>query len=66
MDAGRVLPWTPTDRPRHVIGLRYHSQHLGGSINFPDDILARLSPNTRELLQVRPTLFAWFPSTELI
>lgn len=46
-----MLPWTPKDRPRHVVGLRYHSQHHGGSIEVPNDLLHRLSPNTRELLQ---------------
>lgn len=46
-----VLPWYPKDRARWVIGLRYQSQHLGGSIEFDDDTLERLSPNTRELLQ---------------
>eukprot|EP01048_Picozoa_sp_COSAG05_P009112 COSAG05_NODE_728_length_7700_cov_14.555979_1_plen_348_part_00 len=46
-----VLPWLPTDRPRHVLGFRYHSQHLGGSIEFEDRVLERLSAPTRELLQ---------------
>ena len=46
-----VMPWIPTDRPRYVLGLRYQSQHLGGSQTWPDGILERLSPNTRELLQ---------------
>ena len=46
-----VMPWIPTDRPRYVLGLRYQSQHLGGSQTWPDGILEKLSPNTRELLQ---------------
>ena len=51
MPSAGVMPWIPTDRPRYVLGLRYQSQHLGGSQTWADGILERLSPNTRELLQ---------------
>lgn len=46
-----VMPWVPTDRPRHVLGLRFEAQHLGGDQMWPQPILERLSANTRELLQ---------------
>ena len=37
-----VMPWMPTDRPRHVLGLRYQSQHLGAEQKWPEATLLRL------------------------
>ena len=46
-----VLPWMPTDRTRTTLILRMHTQHSsGGPIGLPDDIAARLSPETLELV----------------
>ena len=46
-----VLPWMPKDRTRTALILRMHTQHSsGGPIGLPDDIAARLSPETRELV----------------
>ncbi len=44
-----VLPWTPKDRNRMILVLRYHLQWQG-SESFPDEIKDRLSPETLELI----------------
>ena len=46
-----TLPWLPPDRPRCALVMRYHSQHLGADIGWPQSTLDKVSPNTRELLQ---------------
>ncbi|MBT5832995.1 MAG: hypothetical protein HOH77_22620 [Candidatus Latescibacteria bacterium] len=43
-----VLPWTPKDRNRMILVLRYHPQYKGG--DFPGAIKERLSPETQELI----------------
>ncbi len=43
-----ALPWTPKDRMRMILVLRYHPQYTGGS-ELPQAIQKRLSPETREL-----------------
>ena len=43
-----VLPWTPKDRNRMILVLRYQPQYKGG--DFPDAIKKRLSPETCELI----------------
>ena len=45
-----ILPWTPKDRMRRILILRYAPQHKGGG-DFPAEIKARLSPETRELIE---------------
>ena len=45
-----ILPWTPKDRMRRILILRYTPQHKG-SENFSAEIKARLSPETLELIQ---------------
>jgi len=42
------LPWTPKDRNRMILVLRYQPQYKGG--DFPDAIKERLSPETQELI----------------
>mgnify|MGYP001166394611 CR=1 FL=1 len=44
-----VLAWTPKDRNRMILVLRYHPQYQG-SESFPDVIKERLSPETLELV----------------
>ena len=50
-----VLIWRPKDRDRHFLILRYKTQFFQderGSRNpFPEDVLTRLSPETRELIE---------------
>ena len=43
-----ALPWTPKDRMRMILVLRYHPQYTGGS-ELPQAIQQRLSPETLEL-----------------
>lgn len=43
-----ALPWTPKDRMRIILVLRYHPQYTGGS-ELPETIKKRLSPETLEL-----------------
>tara|TARA_Y100000588_G_scaffold385226_1_gene478086 strand:+ start:1956 stop:2756 length:801 start_codon:yes stop_codon:yes gene_type:complete len=44
-----VLAWTPKDRNRLILVLRYHPQYQGNE-SFPDEIKERLSPETIELI----------------
>ena len=48
-----ALPWTPKDRMRMYLVLRYHPQYMAGS-DFPDEIKDRLSPETLELVSRAP------------
>lgn len=48
-----ALPWTPKDRMRMYLVLRYHPQYDAGS-DFPDEIKDRLSPETLELVSRAP------------
>ena len=43
-----ALPWTPKDRMRMILVLRYHPQYSGRS-ELPQAIQQRLSPETLEL-----------------
>ncbi|MXX15196.1 MAG: hypothetical protein F4Z86_17425 [Gemmatimonadetes bacterium] len=43
-----ALPWTPKDRMRMILVLRYHPQYAGRS-ELPQAIQQRLSPETLEL-----------------
>ena len=47
-----ALPWTPQDRMRMYLVLRYHPQYVGS--DFPDEIIGRLSPETLELVSGAP------------
>jgi ectoine hydroxylase-related dioxygenase (phytanoyl-CoA dioxygenase family) len=47
-----VLNWKPKDRDRRFLTLRYAPQYIASSGKFPDEILERLSPETRELVAV--------------
>ena len=54
-----VLIWKPTDRDRRFIMMRYVPQFIGPTDDnlpfpFPDEILDRLSPETRELIEFAP------------
>lgn len=44
-----ALPWKPQDRYRMYLVLRYQPQYTGGDA-MPDEIVARLAPETRELV----------------
>ncbi|MBS12323.1 MAG: hypothetical protein CME19_12055 [Gemmatimonadetes bacterium] len=44
-----ALPWKPQDRYRMYLVLRYHPQYTEGD-SMPDEIVGRLSPETRELV----------------
>ncbi len=51
-----ALSWKPRDRDRRFMIMRYGVQHMvTGSIRpFPEEIRARLSPETLELIEVAP------------
>ena len=46
-----ILPWTPADRIRRILVLRYRPQHKDSSSEIPDEIRKRLSPETLELME---------------
>ena len=46
-----ALNWKPKDRDRRFLTLRYAPQFIAGG-SFPDEILQRLSPETKELATV--------------
>ena len=46
-----VLPWTPKDRQRRIMMLRYRPQHRTGGIPVPDEVVKRLEPEVRELIE---------------
>ncbi len=48
-----ALSWKPQDRDRRFLTLRYMPQYTIGT-EWPDEIIERLDPETRELLEVRP------------
>jgi hypothetical protein len=51
-----ALAWRPTDRMRRILVLRYHLQTQGGGGGIPQQVIARLSPETVELISAaRPT-----------
>lgn len=47
-----VLPWKAKDRQRRIMMLRYRPQHKTGGILVTDEIVKRLEPEVRELLEV--------------
>ena len=47
-----VLPWTAKDRQRRIMMLRYRPQHKTGGIPVTDEVVERLEPEVRELLEV--------------
>ena len=54
-----VLVWKPTDRDRRFLMMRYVPQFIGSTdenlpFPFPEEILGRLSPETRELIEMAP------------
>ena len=49
-----VLIWKPEDRDRRFLILRYRPQHMLSLNTFPEDIKARLSPGTLELIETAP------------
>ena len=54
-----ALHWKPTDRDRRFLLMRYVPQFMGVTDNnlafpFPEEILARVSPETRELIEFAP------------
>ena len=49
-----VLIWKPEDRDRRFLILRYRPQHMLSLNMFPEEIKARLSPETRELIEAAP------------
>ncbi len=49
-----VLIWKPEDRDRRFLILRYRPQHMLSLNTFPEDIKARLSPETLELIETAP------------
>jgi ectoine hydroxylase-related dioxygenase (phytanoyl-CoA dioxygenase family) len=46
-----ILEWQPKDRIRRIIVLRYKPQYAGLVQSYPDEIIARLSPETQELIE---------------
>ena len=46
-----ILPWTPEDRIRRILVLRYRPQHKDSSSGMPEEIKKRLSPETLELTE---------------
>ncbi len=46
-----TMPWQPTDRVRRALVLRFTPQHYGNPDSIPEEIKARLSPETVELIQ---------------
>jgi len=46
-----ILEWRPKDRMRRILVLRYKPQHAGLPIPFQEEILSRLTPETRELTE---------------
>ena len=46
-----ILEWQPKDRIRRMLVLRYKTQFAGLVQPYPDEIVARLSPETLELIQ---------------
>lgn len=54
-----VLVWKPTGRDRRFLMMRYVPQFIGSTdenlpFPFPDEVLNRLSPETRELIEMAP------------
>ena len=47
-----VLNWKPKDRARRFLTARYAPQFIASNGTFPEEILQRLSPETRELVAV--------------
>lgn len=47
-----TLPWKPADRDRRTLVLRYLPQHYGATLDLPEEIRERLSPETLELMEV--------------
>jgi hypothetical protein len=47
-----VLPWTPKDRIRRILVMRYRPQHKAGGLGIPEVILDRLEPEVRELTEM--------------
>ena len=45
-----ALAWRPADRMRRILVLRYHLQTQGQSGGIPEEVVARLSPETVELI----------------
>ena len=54
-----ALIWKPTDRERRFLILRYNPQYFYYRNGIPDEVLPRLSPETRELIA-----FASFTETK--
>ena len=50
MLAHATLQWQPTDRMRRTLVMRYRPQFKGQPHEMPDSVLARLSPEIRELM----------------
>ena len=48
-----AMAWQPKDRDRRFFILRYRPQYHRQIREYPDSILARLSPETRELLETQ-------------
>lgn len=46
-----ILEWRPKDRIRRILVLRYRPQHTGLPLPMPDEVRARLSPETLELIE---------------
>ena len=46
-----ILTWTPEDRIRRILVLRYRPQHKDSSSGLPEEIKQRLSPETLELTE---------------
>lgn len=49
-----ALSWTPEDRDRRFLTLRYSTQYYSPRDSFPDGVKAKLSPETLELIQAAP------------
>ena len=46
-----ILPWTPPDRIRRILVLRYAPQHSRSGGGLPEAVKERLSPETIELME---------------
>ena len=49
-----ALTWQPKDRERRFLTLRYKQQHIVPDLELPEDVLAKLSPETHELVATLP------------
>ena len=45
-----TMPWQPEDRVRRALVLRFKTQNTG-TLDFPPEVLERLSPRTRDLVE---------------